>query len=282
MKVGIIDQSQWQMFEPLLLPLVREALERRVSVAVLGLTQDDVACGAAAYYMDEKRMQIISFYVSPEYRGLGGGSLLLITLARLARNAAAPAYEMALDFSVTTEEHSELICFLEHMGYQRRQLHDGNFYYMTLGQMLSSPYNKPEKVPAKDVVSFRQLSNVQLHMLQHHAAQSGLSVLPVSQLTDPSVEQDISCALMRDGNAIAFLLFQNDGSKLELSCAWDGAHQAQHIPKMLRYAVRQLSQKYPPETQVVVFAVNGACENLVLKLVPDAAPVFVSYYRFLN
>ena len=282
MRVGIIDQSQWPMFEPLLLPLVREALERGVSVTVLGLTEEDVACGAAAYYMDEKRMQIISLYVSPDYRGRGGGSLLLTTLSRMARHASTPAYEMALDFSVTTDEHRELSRYLERMGYQKRQLNQGNFYYMTLGQMLSSPYNKPEKVPSKDVVSFRQLSAVQLHMLQHHAAQDGLVVLPVNQLTDPSVEQDVSCALMKDGDAIAFLLFQNGGSKLELSCAWDGAHQSQHIPKMLRYAVRQLSQLYPPETQVVVFAVSGACENLVLKLVPDANPVFVSYYKYLN
>ena len=122
MRVGIIDQSQWPMFEPLLLPLVREALERGVAVTVLGLTEEDVACGAAAYYMDEKRMQIISLYVSPDYRGRGGGSLLLTTLSRMARHASTPAYEMALDFSVTTDEHRELSRYLERMGYQKRQL----------------------------------------------------------------------------------------------------------------------------------------------------------------
>ena len=73
MKVGIIAQSQWPLFEPLLLPVVRESLERGADVTVLGLTEEDVACGAAAYYMDANRMQIISLYVSPDYRGRGGG-----------------------------------------------------------------------------------------------------------------------------------------------------------------------------------------------------------------
>ena len=78
------------------------------------------------------------------------------------------------------------------------------------------------------------------------------------------------------------MLFQDGGSKLELTCAWDGAHHPQHIPQMLRYAIWQLEQKYPPETQVVVYAVSGTCENLVLKLVPDGEAVFVSYYKFLD
>ena len=282
MRVGMIDQSQWPLFEPLLLPLVAEVLARETDVTVLGLTDEEVACGAAAYYMDGKRMQIISFYVAPDYRGQGGGTLLLTSLARMARKGPVPAYEMALDFSATTEEHKEMIRFLEHMGYQRRCLNEGNFYHMTLGKMLASPYHKPAKAPPKDVIPFRQMSDMELHLLRHHAAQSGLVVLPVNQLTDPDVETDVSCALMKDGNAIAFLLFQHDGSKLDLSCAWDGANHPQHIPQMLRYAIWQLEQKYPPETKVVVYAVSGACEKLVLKLVPNADPVFVSYYKFLD
>ena len=282
MKVGRIDQTQWPQFASLLLPVVTEALEHGENVAILGLTEDDVACGAAAYYMDGNRMQILSIYVAPDYRRLGGGSLLLTTLARLARRGLAPAYEMALDFSATTEEHQDLIHFLEHMGYQKRVSNEGNFYYMSLGQMLASPYNSPSKEPSKDVVSFYQLSSVDLHMLQHHAAQSGLVVLPVKHLSDPEVEPDISCALIKNEIAVAFLLFQKKENDLELTCAWDGAHQAQHIPKMLRYAVSRLREKYPPETRVVVYAVNGTCESLVLKLVPDAHPVFVCYYKFLD
>lgn len=282
MKVGTIDQTQWPQFASLLLPVVREALENGENVALLGLTEENVACGAAAYYMDGNRMQILSIYVAPDYRERGGGSLLLTTLARLARRGPAPAYEMALEFSATTEEHWGLIRFLEDMGYQKRISGEGNFYNMSLGQMLASPYNSPLKEPSKDVVSFHQLSSVDLHMLQHHAAQSGLVVLPVKRLSDPEVESDISCALIKNGIAVAFLLFQKNETNLELTCAWDSTHQAQHIPKMLRYAVSRLREKYPPETQVVVYAVNRTCESLVLKLVPDVHPVFVCYYKFLD
>ena len=282
MKAGTIDHTQWPQFAPLLLPVAANALENGENVALLGLTEDDVACGAAAYYMDGNRLQILSIYVAPDYRERGGGSLLLTTLSRLARRGPVSAYEMALDFSVTTEEHRGLMRFLEHMGYQKRVLNEGNFYPMSLGQMLASPYNKPAKEPAKDVISFRQMSSMDLQRLQHHAAQSGLVVLPVNQLTDPEVEPDVSCALIQNGIASAFLLFQKNESRLELSCVWDGARQSQHIPKMLRYAVCQLEQKYPPETQVVVYAVNRTCENLVLKLVPDAHPVFVCYHKLLD
>lgn len=282
MKIGTIDQMQWSRFAPLLLPVVTNALEQGEKIGLLGLTEEDVACGAAAYYMDGNRLQILSIYVAPNYRERGGGSLLLTTLARLARRGTVPAYEMALDFSATTEEHRDLVRFLEHMGYQRRISNEGNFYHMSLEQMLASPYNRPSKEPSKDVVPFQELSSTELHLIQHHAVQSGLSVLPVKRLTDPEVEPDVSCVLFKNGIAVAFLLFQKNESKLELSCAWDGAHQAQHIPKMLRYAVCRLREKYPPETQVVVYAVNGVCENLVLKLVPDVQPVFMRYHKLLD
>ena len=281
MKVGRIDQTQWPLFAPLLLPIVTKALERGDSVAVLGLTEDDVACGAAAYYMDGSRLEIISFYVAPDYRGRGGATLLLTTLARLARKGPIPAYEIALDFSSTHQEHEELIRFLEHMGYQKRDSHNGNDYYMTLGQMMASPYHKPMKTLPKDVVSLGRLDDVEQHMLLYHAAQAG-TWIPVSSLSDPEVEQDVSCAIVKGGAAIAFLLFRYHGARLTLSCTWEKEHKVEHIPQMLRYALGQLSQKYPPETPMAVHAVNGSCEDLVLKLVPDAHPISVCYYRTLN
>ena len=278
MNVGLIDQTQWPLFAPLLLPLVTTAVERGEAVVVLGLTEDDVACGAAAYYMEGTRMQVLSLYVAPDYRERGGGSTLLLTLSRLARNAPTPASEMALDFSVTHEEHETLVRFLEHMGYQKRPTQDGNHYYMTLGQMIASPYYKPTKRLPEDVIPLRRLDDMELHALRRRAVKSGVFV-PVNQLNDPEVEPDVSCAIVKGDIPIAFLLFSFSGERLTLRCSWDREHQATHIPKMLLYAMAQLTEKYPPETPMAVDAESGSCEELVLKLVPDAQPISVCYYR---
>ena len=281
MKVGLIDQEQWPLFAPLLLPIVTKALEHGDAVAVLGLTEEDVACGAVAYYMDGNRLEIISFYVAPDYRGRGGGTLLLTTLARLARKGPAPAYEIALDFSSTHEEHEALIHFLEHMGYQQRPTHNGNYYYMTLAQMLASPYRQPVKKLPSNVVPLRQLDSTELHMLQHHAAQNG-TWIPVQSLSAPEVEQDVSCAIVKYDTPVALLLFSYSESRLILSCTWDKEHKAEHLPLMLRYALWELNRKYPPETPLAVHAVRGIGEDLIRKLVPDAHPISVCYYRTLD
>ena len=280
MRVGVIDQNQWPLFEPLLLPIVAKALAHGDDVAVLGLTEDDVACGAVAYYMEGRRLQIISFYVAPDYRNRGGGTLLLITLARLARTGSAPAYEIVFDFSVTNEEHEVLVRFLENMGYQQRPTHNGNYYYMTLGQMLTSPYKQQVTKLPPNVVPLRQLDEVEQRVILHHIAQDGI-VVPVNSLSDPEVEQDVSCAIVKDGFPVAFLLFSYSGSRLTLSCNWDQEHRAEHLPMMLRYALWELNRKYPPETPMAVYAMRGVGEDLVMQLVPDARPISVCYYRSL-
>ena len=279
MNVREIDQNLWSVFEPLFLPIVKKALNNGDAVALLGLEEENVACGAAAYYVEGTRLEIISFYVAPAYRNQGGGSYLLATIAQIARRSGIS--EIALDFSSTNEEHFQFIHFLEEMGYERRFSMNGNHYYMTLEQMLASPYNKPTKSLIKDVVSFRQLDEYALHRM-YRLAQEDDIFLPVKTLSDPEVEADVSCAFMKNGVPIGFLLFLQEEARLTLRNTWDGEHKIGRLPKMLLYALEQLKGKYPPQTPMAVYAMNGSCEKLVMKLVPEARPISVCYYYTLD
>lgn len=281
MKVGSIDQTNWPKFAPLMLPLVAQALERGESVALLGLTEGDVACGAAAFYMNGSRIEVLSFYVAPDYRGRGGGSLLLTEIGSMAGSGLVSAYEIVLNFAATTEDHQELIRFLENMGYQQRITHDGNCYYVTLGQLLASPYKRQVKTLPPNVVPLSRLSGAELHVLKYHAGKDG-AWIPVESLSDPEVERDVSCAVVKYGSPVALLLFSDCGGRLTLSCTWDQEHKSEHLLLMLRYALMELSRKYPPEMPMAVRAVKGSGADLVGKLVPDAQPISVCYYRSLE
>lgn len=92
----------------------------------------------------------------------------------------------------------------------------------------------------------------------------------------------MSCAIVKNNSPVAFLLFETVGSHLTLSCAWNGENKADAIPKMLLYALPQLRQRYPTETALVVQAANDTCETLVLKLVPYAQRISLSYYKSLQ
>ena len=68
MQLGIIANDDMWAFEPLLLPQAVEALHRGEPLTVMGIMQEDTACGALAGYVADGCFHVVSLYVAPGYR----------------------------------------------------------------------------------------------------------------------------------------------------------------------------------------------------------------------
>ena len=102
MQVGWLDQQNLGAFRSLLLPEEAAALDAGEPVPVLGLTEGEVACGAAAAWLRGGTLDVRPPYASADYRRQGGGrrkgigapppGLPLAALPPGRGNSAEPGY----------------------------------------------------------------------------------------------------------------------------------------------------------------------------------------------
>ncbi len=116
-EAGVIDEESFPFFEDLLTDEAKEDLEADRDCICLGLTSEGKSCGAIAGAMeDEDLFRITSFYVVPQLRRMGGGTILFDTLMD-------GLYEMDDEIAVTMEfsdeagdEAEALMAFMDLMG----------------------------------------------------------------------------------------------------------------------------------------------------------------------
>ena len=83
MQIGVLPPGEPGVFRSLLLPEAADALARGEALTALGLTENGLALGAAAGYLENSQFQLISLYVAPAYRQRGGGRMLVDALLEL-------------------------------------------------------------------------------------------------------------------------------------------------------------------------------------------------------
>ncbi|MDE5590729.1 MAG: GNAT family N-acetyltransferase, partial [Acetatifactor sp.] len=114
MEIGWIDRETCGIFQTLLLPEAAAALKQRKPLLALGLTEDNVACGAAAGELEGDFFNVTSLYVAPDYRRRGGGTMLIETLRTLLKEHSR---SLEISYTVTLPEHQALAQFLTAIGY---------------------------------------------------------------------------------------------------------------------------------------------------------------------
>ena len=80
-QIGVVTAVQFSLFEDFLSSKTIKDFKADEPTVILGISVDEKACGAIAGTMESDDLFVIeSFYVHPEVRRNGGGSLLLDTL----------------------------------------------------------------------------------------------------------------------------------------------------------------------------------------------------------
>lgn len=274
MHVGLIDKTSLEYFRSLLLPQVVTAVEQELPITVLGLMKGDVACGAAAAWLDSQDTLVIrSLYVAPDYRRQGGGRLLVNSLAALGANLCDC---IQCGYNQTLPEHDTLEPFLTALGFTPEELASG-VYLTTLAELEASPLFRNRAGAPKGPVPFEKVSTSALTAAYKKAAVSGENYLDVP-LTDPSVEQRVSMAMLEQGALRSFAAFTTQGPDL-VTLAWVKSGQSSDLPLLLQAAFVRLREHYPPETRLAIQAVDDQAAQLIAAILPGISPVSRSFVR---
>lgn len=276
MTIGWIDEQNLAAFRPLLLPEAAAALSRGAPVTALGLTQADVACGAAAAWVeDDGTLSIRSLYVSPSHRRMGGGRLLVDALCRAAEGLCTQA-ECA--YNQTEPEHQTLEAFLTALGFQRER-EEGGIYLVKVGDLDRSPFLGKVHGAPKGPVPFSQISLQLLKEAYKRALAAGENYLEVP-LTHPSVHPEASVAMLYGGAVRSFVVLTR-GTPGQVTLAWAKSAVPQDLPLLLCSAFARLRAACPPDTALVIRAIHQASAQLAAAILPDAQPVSRLFTRSL-
>ena len=110
--IGLVTADSIGFFEDFLPAQTVKDVKKGESTVVIGLTTDEKACGVIAGYMEKKDSFLVEgFYVHPEVRRRGGGTLLLDTLIEQL-NAVDRGIAVKLFFTEDSDETEALYDFL--------------------------------------------------------------------------------------------------------------------------------------------------------------------------
>ena len=276
MRVGWINQRNQGAFHTLLLPEVSSALDRRERVTVLGLTEGEMACGALAAWAErEGSLSIRSLYVAPPYRRRGGGRMLVTTLCNLA---GAVCDRVQCGYTQTLPEHEGLAPFFTAMGFQREE-EEGGIYLVKVGELERFPFLQPVHEASQRVAPFSQLPLELLKETYKKTLVTGENYLEVP-LTHPTVNQDVSVAVLEDRQIRSFAVLTHDTPGW-VTLAWVKSAHPQDLPALIRSAFVRLRAAYPPDTVLVIRAVHPVSARLAQTIIPDVPSVSRMFVRNL-
>lgn len=281
MQLGCIGSEQLPYFSTLLLPEAVQAIEQGEPITAIGIAQEDVACGALAGYVEYDCFRIVSLYVAPDYRHLGGGRLMLSQLEELLLEES-DIRSMELSFTVTEPEHETLLSFLTTMGFALDDDRGQNIYTFTLEQLNAAEIMSTTIGKSLRIRPFSQLSEDVLHAAQKR----GIALeapLPELTLTSPQLERELSHAYIKDGKVEAYVAFDYSCCGVLTLCGlWVGDTKPGVLYALLKTVISRAMELYPPQTRFALQAVNEQSVRLLQSLVPDAKKVSFTYRHWLD
>ena len=275
MEIGWISSGSWEAFHTLLLPDAAQAIHKGLPVLALGLTEGDTACGAAAGMLRGETFLLQSFYVAPEFRRRGGGRLLMDTLRQVLQGHCR---SVEIHYTITQPDHEGLAPFLTALGFSRERDQEETLYALTVGKLKDNSFFAKRKPPTT-ALPFEQVPHALLAKAYQAAQAKGEAYLPVP-LTDPSVDQAVSMALLDKKAVRSFVAFVSPRPGL-LNLAWVQSGHPQDVPVLLLSAFAQGQVCYPPETLLTIQAVTPAAAALIQALIPEAESISRTYYYTL-
>lgn len=277
-QLGSIVGEQLDIFAPLLLPTVVEAMKRGEPVTAIGIVKDGIACGALAGYVESGCFHVESLYVAPDYRRAGGAGQMLSQIEKIL-NEMDEIWAIDISFTNLDPDNESMIPFLEHFGF--KLIDDGgyNIYTFTLEQLAGDELFEKEISRSLNIVPFSKTFEAVLNTTQKHALAKDAPV-PEGKLTGQEIEQDLSHVVIKDEEVVAFIAFDHSCCGVLTLCSlWSAESNPIIIFSLLKTAIAQAKALYPPETPIALQVINDRSLRLIEAIVPDAKRVSFTYEK---
>lgn len=246
MQLGYIGKAQLSYFSTLLLPEAAQAIDREEPITALGIVEEGVACGALAGYVSDGCFQIISFYVAPDYRRRGGGSLMLHRLEEfLSENSSIHAVEIS--FTTAHEDNEGLLPFLNTLGFLPENDRGRNIYSFTLEELNESLALHTPVRSSVLIKPFSQLSEDVLRAAQKRCISLD-APLPEQTFLGSDLELELSHAIIIDGMVKAYAAVDHSYcGALTLCGLWIKESHAVALYTLLKTVITRAQELYPPQ-----------------------------------
>lgn len=270
-----VEEKQPEQLKPLLLPDAYRAWKAGEECLIIGAVKEQTAVGALAAALEGDTLSIRSLYVAPQFRRQGAASLMLDQLLLIAEDIAE---EIEVNFNCMGEEQEALELFLSSRCFLERDRY-GALYLTQLGKLTDVAALKREAGNTSQ--SLASLGPVEKNKAQLQLAEAG-APFGEDLFTGKNVEQEVSRIHIKEGRPDGFFVCEyREGAGLIVTGAWNGSGKPVLFLTLVQSAFQAAREKYPPETNLVVQAVNPTTEKLITELLPEVTQISRCYVRFI-
>ena len=271
--VGFIDDSNIGMFGRFIPGDVRDAIKRGEPIAAFGWTVEQIAAGALCGTVRNGVFEIVSLYVAPSYRKMGGGRFLLEMALTIAEDYVK---EVRIDYLEEDEEHTLLTEFLEHMEFDSVDDDIEATYVTTINDVsMEKLFKKDEGFLSK---SFSEADPLVLRKVESVVKKS---LEPISEggFSSDEVDSEVSRFIGNaDKYAYAVVEKLGDGS-IMLSAVVNDTDKPENVMLLLADAFKAARSRYSPDTKLYISVINDISRRLVENILPSAKRINRAFER---
>lgn len=270
MTITRIDKTNRAFFDALLF----EAAERTgPHILRLGVIDDGVACGAAAFALNGVTAELISIFVVPGSRRRGAGRALLEAFFSLVWGTGLSS----LSVTYLPEPQDGLSDFFAEMGFA---LFAGSPAY-TVSYAEAKRSDRLQTYLAKAdttgrVISFAEFSGVQTHEFDRVLRTYG-AALP--EVAVGSFSRELSCAFFRKGEITAALLCAECGERLNIDFLFSRANSAGPTLALVAWLAARIEARGHEPEKIAFLAANPIVPAIADELfgrgvLPDGGAIY--------
>lgn len=277
-EVGYVDVSKPGAFRELISAETEQRLREGEKLSVIGLTYGKYAAGAVAFHMEEEHVEIISLYVSPDFRRKGGGKILLSVIEKIAEELDS---WVSVSFSAFDEESRTLEALFAAADYELRDDVDYRSYMVTLADCEDSEALK--KAPRDNRLKyFSELSETKLKSYNKQA-EAKLAPLPVGGLLSEALDRELSVAYEENGRVKGFVAIENMDYEngIRLAAAFNGTDNPMVLMWLVKAAFSVAEKKYDENTPLLIDVVDETADRFVRYVLPEVEVISRTYDKLV-
>ncbi len=275
MKITRITKDNLIYFKDFMSSEDEKFIKEDLAILPIGLVADDydgdvnLAAGALCVRPDDFILNITSFYISPEYRGRGGGKFLLDEVKRIF---GEENMEFNCEFFIYGKEQEDFANFLEEYGFMYADP-EYNCYLTTMGQLKESQLCGKKGIGK----AFNAIDKQVLQIADNEIAKTS-AIKPLGGFLSPRIDKDVSVGVINAGSLESFLVFEK-GAKdsILLTALYAKDKSPITLLHMMEKGAELLIKKYPDNVKILIQSIDDVGEDLIENIFQDAEVISCRY-----